>query len=50
MVSSKWCVGQLITKTLRNGPKAHFPFNMRDADQMLHRIEETRWKDLLQIT
>jgi hypothetical protein len=27
-VRSKWCVGQLITKTLRNGPRAHFPFNL----------------------
>jgi hypothetical protein len=27
-VSSKWCVGQLITKALRNGQKAHFPFNL----------------------
>ena len=27
-VSSKWCVGHLITKTLRNVPRAHFPFNL----------------------
>jgi hypothetical protein len=27
-VSSKWWVGHLITKTLRNGPRAHFPFNL----------------------
>ena len=25
--SKKWCVGHLITKTTRNGPWAHFPFN-----------------------
>jgi hypothetical protein len=28
MVSSKWCVGQLITKILRIDPKTHFPFNL----------------------
>jgi hypothetical protein len=28
IVSSKWCVGQLIAKTTRNGPRAHFPFNL----------------------
>jgi hypothetical protein len=22
------CVGHLITKTYRNGPRAHFPFNL----------------------
>jgi hypothetical protein len=27
-VSSRWCVGHLITKTLRNGPRAYFPFNL----------------------
>jgi hypothetical protein len=28
LVSLKWCVGQLITKTLRNCPRAHFPFRL----------------------
>jgi hypothetical protein len=28
IISSKWCVGQLITKTTRDGPRAHFPFNL----------------------
>jgi fructose 1,6-bisphosphatase len=27
-VSSKLCVGYLITKTSRNGPMAHFSFNL----------------------
>jgi hypothetical protein len=27
-IRSKWCVRQLITKTLRNGPRAHFPFTL----------------------
>jgi hypothetical protein len=27
-VSSKWCVGKLITKILRTGSEAHIPFNL----------------------
>jgi hypothetical protein len=28
IVSSTWCVENLITKTGRNGSMAHFPFNL----------------------
>jgi hypothetical protein len=28
IVSSRWCVEHLITKTTRNGPREHFPFNL----------------------
>jgi O-antigen ligase len=28
VVSSMWCVKHLITKTGRNGPMPHFPFNI----------------------
>jgi hypothetical protein len=30
-VSSKWWVGYLITKTLGNGPRAHFPFRRMES-------------------
>jgi hypothetical protein len=49
MVSLKWCVGQLITKTLRNGPRAHFPFKgVRDSN--LVDIPHKQDQDIRKIT
>jgi hypothetical protein len=28
VVNTMWCVEHLITKTSRNGPMTHFPFNL----------------------
>jgi hypothetical protein len=33
---SKWCVGQLVSKILRNGLKTHFPFNVTKHQILSH--------------
>jgi hypothetical protein len=38
IVSSRWCVEHLITKTGRNDPMAHFPFNPHCTKTFLNLI------------